>query len=273
MRKIILAVCVLALFVGVSYASDPTEWTRTHIQGGSWWYNPYLDMNILTGGPVDLTSAGMTFSIDIRGFQNEYDWNSVNDNGTPADPSDDFLEPQHRTPYADCNAFLRAYDYTGATLNGYRDYGIIWATQVLVGVYTGGEPGDTWTTRMFLLDDALSQPFTDTDYSGGIFDPTSVDSFRFYGTDWDGNHGYSGHPIFGTDLPNEFVDYMDWANLLISNDGGTLVDVTMGNSEGGGIYGRDVFPDYITFEVVPEPGTIALLGFGLLSLLGLRRKK
>jgi len=277
MKRLIICLCAFVLFAGVADAADPAVWTRTHIEGGSWWYNPYLDMNILAGGPINVNTS--TWSMDIRGHQNTYDYQTVNDNGTPADLTDDFLnDPVTRTAFQDCNVFLRAYDYSsdGLTLNGWRDYSIIWATQTLGGdplpPYTGGEPGDTWTTRSFAMGDPTSQVFSDTDYSGNIFDATSVDRIRLYGTDWEGNKGYD-HALLGTSFPNTFGDYMDWANLLVTGPGGTLVNVTMGDSAGGGIYGDDRFVDYITFEVIPEPGTMALMGLGLLSLLGVRRKK
>ena len=47
----------------------------------------------------------------------------------------------------------------------------------------------------------------------------------------------------------------------------------LGDSAGGAIYDRyGVFPEFITFEV-PEPGTMALMALGLLTLLGIRRKR
>lgn len=131
---------------------EPEGFARCHIAGGSWYYGPYINYEFTGDGPVDITQTDVKFEFDCRYFQD------------PATNTD---------PYADAPIFVRMYNYDGATLKGYRDYGIVYATQ------SGDPPYPTWTHVAF---DVVGG--TDSNYGGEIFDPTHITRMRFYGTDW-----------------------------------------------------------------------------------------
>lgn len=124
-----------------------------------------------------------------------------------------FQDPEMNTnPYGDAPVFLRLYTYgpDGNTYIGYRDYSIVYATQAP----WSNPPYPTWTT---VTVDVNAATYT----QGGTFDVTNVSRLRWYGTDWSG---------VGT-------DFVDFRNLVIT----------------------------------PEPGTLALLGLGALFVARRRR--
>ena len=123
-----------------------------------------------------------------------------------------YQDPEMNTnPYGDAPVFLRLYTYgaDGNTYIGYRDYSIVYATQAP----WSDPPYPTWTT---VTVDVNATTYTE----GGAFDVTNVSRLRWYGTDWSG---------VGT-------DFVDFRNLVIT----------------------------------PEPGTLALLGLGI--MLAARRR-
>ncbi|MBP7747884.1 MAG: PEP-CTERM sorting domain-containing protein [Phycisphaerae bacterium] len=123
-----------------------------------------------------------------------------------------YQDPEMNTnPYGDAPVFLRLYTYgaDGNTYIGYRDYSIVYATQAP----WSDPPYPTWTT---VTVDVNATAYT----QGGTFDVTNVSRLRWYGTDWSG---------VGT-------DFVDFRNLVIT----------------------------------PEPGTLALLGLGI--MLAARRR-
>jgi len=123
-----------------------------------------------------------------------------------------YQDPEMNTnPYGDAPVFLRLYTYgaDGNTYIGYRDYSIVYATQAP----WSNPPYPTWTT---VTVDVNATAYT----QGGTFDVTNVSRLRWYGTDWSG---------VGT-------DFVDFRNLVIT----------------------------------PEPGTLALLGLGI--MLAARRR-
>ncbi len=98
------------------------------------------------------------------------------------------------------------YNYDGATLKGFRDYGIVYATQ------SGDPPYPTWTHVAF---DVVGG--TDTNWEGNIFDPTHITRMRFYGTDWAGLAG--GYDDF-IDVKNvRFIRYPKVGSIALSPTG------------------------------------------------------
>ena len=141
---------------------EESDYARTHIydpdgpggEGPGWYDGPYVDFNLAGIGSIDISQGG-TFEVDCRYYQ---------------DPI------TNTNPYGDAPIFLCMYDYDdyGTTLNGWRDFGIFYATQ------QGDAPHPTWTHKIIDLSGG-----TDTN-DNGIFDPASVDYIRLYGTDWSG---------------------------------------------------------------------------------------
>lgn len=186
----------------VTFETDGSDgWTRVNIRRNTgeanpgWYYGPYIDFRWAGLGSLNMSDPTTTISLDLRYFQGG---NNTN-------------------PYADAPAFLRLYTFDGSgTLKGFRDFGIIYATQ------SGDAPHPTWTNKVVNVNSA---PHTDTGQNGGVFDPANVGRMRLYGTDWSGAD----------------EDFLDVKNVSV--------------------------------DMIPEPGTFAAIGAGIVSLLAMRRRK
>jgi hypothetical protein len=147
--------------------------TRTTIPLNSWWYNPYLRFDRFDPEKtLDFTDVGPNQTLALVFETRFYQDPNTNSN-----------------PYGDAPVFVRFYDYADTTFGSYQgfaDYGVVYATQ------DGDPPYPDWTT---VVVDLLSGQTG----GGGTFDNTSVDTMRFYGTDWAG----------GGD------DFVDFKNLQI----------------------------------------------------------
>lgn len=145
----------------LSFGTDGTDgWSRCTTTGGGWYYH-YLDLNLAGIGAVDLSQAGSTVSFDARYFQ----------------------DPQTNAgAYADAPIFARVYTYAadGNTALGYRDFGIVYATQP-----TWNNPRFPDWTRVTI---DVNSAGTVTNVGTGLYDPSKISRIRWYGTDWQG-HG------------------------------------------------------------------------------------
>ena len=141
----------------LSFQSDASGgFARVSIAGGTWYYGPYIDFNLMGIPGVDISQAGSSIEFDARYFQPEDNTNR----------------------YGDAPIFLRVYSYANnnSTLTGYRDYGIVYATQ------GGDAPYPDWTRVM--VDANLATATTTNTSPELLFDPTMVTRMRLYGTDW-----------------------------------------------------------------------------------------
>lgn len=145
----------------LTFVDDGTaKFARSLLKGGSWYYSPRIDLVKAGIGAVNCSDPLTVLSIDLRYFQGG----------------------QNTDPYNDAPVFLRIYTYNGATLLGYRDYGIIY------GPNLKQDPNKypNWKTVQVFLNDATKNPYTDTNSSGTGFNIGSISQIRFYGTDWAG---------------------------------------------------------------------------------------
>lgn len=166
----------------LSFQPDPTGgFARVSIAGGSWWYGPYVDFRLAGIPSIDVSEPGCTISFDARFFQPESNTNR----------------------YGDAPIFLRLYSYQedNVTLTGYRDYGIVYATQ------SGDAPYPDWTR---VVVNANASTATDTGQNNLAFDPANVTRMRMYGTDW-----FSPANQFGS-----FIDVRNFS--VVCPDGGVI---------------------------------------------------
>lgn len=158
----------------LSFVDDGTnKFARSALKGGGWYYSPRIDLVKAGIGSVSFADPLTVLSIDLRYFQGGDNTN----------------------PYGDAPVFLRIYSYDGATLLGYRDYGIIYGPNMT----QDPDKYPNWKTVKVFLNDSTKNAYTDTNSSGTGFNIGSVNQLRFYGTDWAGKG----------------QDYMDAKNLKV----------------------------------------------------------
>lgn len=158
----------------LSFVDDGTnKYAHSALKGGGWYYSPRIDLVKAGIGSISCADPLTALNIDLRYFQG-------------GDNTD---------PYGDAPVFLRMYSYDGATLLGYRDYGIIYGPNMK----SDPDKYPNWKAVQVFLNDSTKNPYTDTNSSGAGFSIGNINQIRFYGTDWAGKG----------------QDYMDAKNLKI----------------------------------------------------------
>ena len=144
-----------------------------------------------------------------------------------------------------------------------------------------GAGGDIFTIDSF--DSKIDKFRLSFDYLGkysdlvnpDLFDPNNLGGFIGYSYDYPGTRKWlAGTDDFGGSYPDILLDTGEWQHVVISFSASGSIHLML--EDFTGIAG-DVYFDNILLEnpppAVPEPATIFLVGFGLLSVAGFGRKR
>lgn len=141
-----------------------------------------------------------------------------------------------------------------------------------------GAGGDIFTSDSF--DSQIDEFRLSFDYLGKYSnsgDPNNLGGFIGYSY----SYGYPGTPkwlagtdSFGGSYPDILLDTGEWQHVVISFNASGSIHLRLEDFTGiaGDVYFDNILLENLP-EPVPEPATILLVGFGLLSAAGLGRKR
>lgn len=174
----------------LEFRNDEAQgYTRMWIGATGYHFGPYIDLYLAGYNPIDITQSGARLEFDARYYQ-DIATNSA--------------------PYNDAPIFLQMYTYSGDTIQGYRDYGMVYQTGTTNSCTPRPPGGMIWTHVSVPIGNLLfdsncdgTVDVADHTVNGGGFNAASVSRLRFWGTDWWGG-------AFG-----DIYDWVDFKNLQI----------------------------------------------------------